>query len=228
MAKVSKRYAEASKLVDRSKTYSIEEAVALAKQTGKCGLDASVEVNFRLNVDPRHADQQIRGAMVLPNGTGKTQKVCVVAQGEKEKEAQEAGADFVGGTDIIEQIQKGWMDFDVLIATPDMMGQLGRLGRILGPKGLMPNPKTGTVTMDVAKAVDEVKKGKVTYRVDKEGNINVMIGKLSFEDDKLVENFRAIFSTIAKARPATVKGNYMKNLVLSTTMGPGIRVTIER
>ena len=187
-----------------------------------------MEVNFRLNVDPRHADQQIRGAMVLPNGTGKTQKVCVVAQGDKEKEAQEAGADFVGGADIIEKIQKGWMDFDVLIATPDMMGQLGRLGRVLGPKGLMPNPKTGTVTMDVAKAVDEVKKGKVTYRVDKEGNINVMIGKVSFEDDKLIENFRAIYNTIAKARPTTVKGTYMKNLVLSTTMGPGIRVTIER
>ena len=228
MAKVSKRYAEVSKLVDRNKTYPIEEAVALARQTGKCGFDASVEVNFRLNVDPRHADQQIRGAMVLPNGTGKTQKVCVVAQGDKEKEAQEAGADFVGGADIIEKIQKGWMDFDVLIATPDMMGQLGRLGRVLGPKGLMPNPKTGTVTMDVAKAVDEVKKGKVTYRVDKEGNINVMIGKVSFEDDKLIENFRAIYNTIAKARPTTVKGTYMKNLVLSTTMGPGIRVTIER
>ena len=166
--------------------------------------------------------------MVLPNGTGKTQKVCVVAQGDKEKEAQEAGADFVGGADIIEKIQKGWMDFDVLIATPDMMGQLGRLGRVLGPKGLMPNPKTGTVTMDVAKAVDEVKKGKVTYRVDKEGNINVMIGKVSFGDDQLIENFRAIYNTIAKARPTTVKGTYMKNLVLSTTMGPGIRVTIER
>ena len=166
--------------------------------------------------------------MWKPNGTGKTQKVCVVAQGDKEKEAQEAGADFVGGADIIEKIQKGWMDFDVLIATPDMMGQLGRLGRVLGPKGLMPNPKTGTVTMDVAKAVDEVKKGKVTYRVDKEGNINVMIGKVSFEDDKLIENFRAIYNTIAKARPTTVKGTYMKNLVLSTTMGPGIRVTIER
>lgn len=228
MAKVSKRYAEAAKLVDSTKTYSIEEAVALAKQTSTVKFDASVEVSFRLNVDPRHADQQIRGAMVLPNGTGKTQRVCVVAQGEKEKAALDAGADFVGGADIIEKIQKGWFDFDVLVATPDMMGQLGKLGRVLGPKGLMPNPKTGTVTMDVAKAIDEIKKGKVTYRVDKEGNINVMIGKASFEEEKLVENFRAIYATIAKARPTTVKGAYMKNLVLSTTMGPGIKIAIEK
>mgnify|MGYP000236548093 CR=1 FL=1 len=227
MAKVSKRYAEVSKLVDRNKTYPIEEAVALAKQTGKCGFDASVEVNFRLNVDPRHADQQIRGAMVLPNGTGKTQKVCVVAQGDKEKEAQEAGADFVGGADIIEKIQKGWMDFDVLIATPDMMGQLGRLGRVLGPKGLMPNPKTGTVTMDVAKAVDEVKKGKVTYRVDRDGNLNIMIGKVSFEEAQIVENFNAIYTRIVKARPSTVKGTYMRNCVLTSTMGPAIHITME-
>lgn len=228
MAKVSKRYTEAAKLVDRSKTYSIEEAVKLAKETSKTKFDASVEVSFRLNVDPRHADQQIRGAMVLPNGTGKTQRVCVVAQGEKEKEAQAAGADFVGGADIIEKISKGWFDFDVLVATPDMMGQLGRLGRVLGPKGLMPNPKTGTVTMDVAKAVDEIKKGKVTYRVDKEGNVNLAIGKTSFTDEALVENFNAIFNTIAKARPATVKGAYMKNLVVSTTMGPGIHVEIVK
>ena len=228
MAKVSKRYAEAAKLVDRSKTYSIEEAVKLAKETSKTKFDASVEVSFRLNVDPRHADQQIRGAMVLPNGTGKTQRVCVVAQGEKEKEAQAAGADFVGGADIIEKISKGWFDFDVLVATPDMMGQLGRLGRVLGPKGLMPNPKTGTVTMDVAKAVDEIKKGKVTYRVDREGNLNVIIGKASFDNDKLVENFKAIYGVIAKARPAAVKGTYMKKIVLSSTMGPGIPVTVEK
>ena len=156
------------------------------------------------------------------------QRVCVVAQGEKEKEAQAAGADFVGGADIIEKISKGWFDFDVLVATPDMMGQLGRLGRVLGPKGLMPNPKTGTVTMDVAKAIDEIKKGKVTYRVDKEGNINLAIGKTSFTDEALVENFNAIFNTIAKARPATVKGAYMKNLVVSTTMGPGIHVEIVK
>ena len=177
MAKVGKRFAEAAKLVDRSKTYAIEEAVALAKQTSTVKFDASVEVSFRLNVDPRHADQQIRGAMVLPNGTGKTQKVCVITQGAKEQEAKDAGADYVGGSELLDQISKGWFDFDVIVATPDMMGQLGKLGRLLGPKGLMPNPKTGTVTMDVAKAIEDIKKGKVEYRVDKEGNINLMIGK---------------------------------------------------
>ena len=228
MAKVGKRFAEAAKLVDRSKTYAIEEAVALAKQTSTVKFDASVEVSFRLNGDPRHADQQIRGAMVLPNGTGKTQKVCVITQGAKEQEAKDAGADYVGGSELLDQISKGWFDFDVIVATPDMMGQLGKLGRLLGPKGLMPNPKTGTVTMDVAKAIEDIKKGKVEYRVDKEGNINLMIGKTSFEDQALVENFKAIYSTIAKARPAAVKGTYIKNLVLSTTMGPGIRVAVEK
>lgn len=228
MAKVGKRFAEAAKLVDRSKTYAIEEAVALAKQTSTVKFDASVEVSFRLNVDPRHADQQIRGAMVLPNGTGKTQKVCVITQGAKEQEAKDAGADYVGGSELLDQISKGWFDFDVIVATPDMMGQLGKLGRLLGPKGLMPNPKTGTVTMDVSKAIEDIKKGKVEYRVDKEGNINLMIGKTSFEDQALVENFKAIYSTIAKARPAAVKGTYIKNLVLSTTMGPGIRVAVEK
>ena len=228
MAKKSKRYAEAAKLVDSTRQYSIEEAVALMKETSTVKFDATVELSFSLNVDPRHADQQIRGAMVLPNGTGKSQKVAVVAQGDNAKAAQEAGADFVGDMDIIEQIQKGWFGFDVLIATPDMMGKLGKLGRVLGPKGLMPNPKTGTVTMDVAKAVDEVKKGKVTYRVDREGNLNVIIGKASFDNDKLVENFKAIYGVIAKARPAAVKGTYMKKIVLSSTMGPGIPVTVEK
>ena len=228
MAKKSKRYAEAAKLVDSTRQYSIEEAVALMKETSTVKFDATVELSFSLNVDPRHADQQIRGAMILPNGTGKSQKVAVVAQGDKAKAAQEAGADFVGDMDIIEQIQKGWFGFDVLIATPDMMGKLGKLGRVLGPKGLMPNPKTGTVTMDVAKAVDEVKKGKVTYRVDREGNLNVIIGKASFDNDKLVENFKAIYGVIAKARPAAVKGTYMKKIVLSSTMGPGIPVTVEK
>ncbi|MDO4480897.1 MAG: 50S ribosomal protein L1 [Erysipelotrichaceae bacterium] len=228
MAKKSKRYAEAAKLVDSTRQYSIEEAVALMKETSTVKFDATVELSFSLNVDPRHADQQIRGAMVLPNGTGKSQKVAVVAQGDKAKAAQEAGADFVGDMDIIEQIQKGWFGFDVLIATPDMMGKLGKLGRVLGPKGLMPNPKTGTVTMDVAKAVEEVKKGKVTYRVDREGNLNVIIGKSSFDNDKLVENFKAIYGVIAKARPAAVKGTYMKKIVLSSTMGPGIPVTVEK
>ena len=228
MAKVSKRFKEAEKLVDRDKFYTIEEAVALAKKTASAKFDETVEVSFNLNVDPRHADQQIRGAMVLPNGTGKTQKVAVVAEGDKAKEAEEAGADFVGSDELIQKIQGGWFDFDVLIATPNMMGKLGRLGRILGPKGLMPNPKTGTVTMDIANAVNEVKKGKITYRVDKEGNINVLIGKISFDEDKLVEDFMAIYRTIAKARPTKVKGTYIKNLVLSTTMGPGIHVERQK
>ena len=224
MAKVSKRYAEAAKLVDRSKTYSIEEAVKLAKETSKTKFDASVEVSFRLNVDPRHADQQIRGAMVLPNGTGKTQRVCVVAQGEKEKEAQAAGADFVGGADIIEKISKGWFDFDVLVATPDMMGQLGRLGRVLGPKGLMPNPKTGTVTMDVTKAVKDIKAGKIEYRLDKTNIIHCPIGKASFGSDKLLENFNALLDAIIKAKPASTKGQYIKSVAVASTMGPGVKI----
>ena len=223
MAKVGKKYAEAAKKIDRSKSYSVAEAVKLAKETNIAKFDASVEVSFKLNVDPRHADQQIRGAMVLPHGTGKTQKVCVITQG-----AKDAGADFVGGKELLEEIQKGWFDFDVIVATPNMMGELGKLGRLLGPKGLMPNPKTGTVTMDVAKAVEDIKKGKVEYRVDKEGNINLMIGKVSFDDEKLVDNFNAIYNTIVKARPAAVKGAYIKNLVLTTTMGPGIHVEIVK
>ena len=228
MAKVGKKYAEAAKKVDRSKTYSVAEAVKLAKETNVAKFDASVEVSFKLNVDPRHADQQIRGAMVLPHGTGKTQRVCVITQGPKEQEAKDAGADFVGGKELLEDIQKGWFDFDVIVATPNMMGELGKLGRVLGPKGLMPNPKTGTVTMDVAKAVEDIKKCKVEYRVDKEGNINLMIGKVSFDDEKLVDNFNAIYNTIVKARPAAVKGAFIKNLVLSTTMGPGIHVEIVK
>lgn len=228
MAKFGKKYTEAAKKIDRTKSYSVAEAVKLAKETNVAKFDASVEVSFKLNVDPRHADQQIRGAMVLPHGTGKTQKVCVITQGPKEQEAKDAGADFVGGKELLEDIKKGWFDFDVIVATPNMMGELGKLGRILGPKGLMPNPKTGTVTMDVTKAVEDIKKGKVEYRVDKEGNINLMIGKVSFEDNQLVENFNAIYNTISKARPAAVKGAYIKNLVLTTTMGPGIHVEIVK
>jgi len=224
MAKVGKRLLEAAKLVDKTKTYSVEEAIKLAKETSKVKFDASVEISYNLNVDPRHADQQIRGAMVLPNGTGKSQKVLVITQGAKEQEAKDAGADFVGGADMLEDIKNGWFGFDVIVATPDMMGQLGRLGRVLGPKGLMPNPKTGTVTMNVANAVEEIKKGKIEYRVDKEGNINVLIGKTSFTDEALVENFNSINDRIVKARPATVKGAYVKNCVISTTMGPGIKV----
>ncbi|HIR15447.1 MAG TPA: 50S ribosomal protein L1 [Candidatus Onthosoma merdavium] len=226
MAKVGKKYAEAAKKVDQTKSYSVAEAMNLVKETSYVNFDASVEVSFRLNVDPRHADQQIRGAMVLPHGTGKSQKVLVVAQGPKEQEATEAGADYVGGKELLEKIQKGWFDFDVIIATPNMMGELGKLGRILGPKGLMPNPKTGTVTMDVAKAVEDVKKGKIEYRVDKEGNINLMIGKVSFGEEKLAENFKAIYDVILRARPAAVKGVYMKNVVVSACMGPAIKLDV--
>lgn len=224
MAKVGRKYAEAAKLVDGTKTYSITEAVELMKKASYAKFDESVEVSFRLNVDPRHADQQIRGAMVLPNGTGRTQKVCVIAQGPQEAAAKEAGADYVGGKELLEDMKKGWLDFDVIVATPNMMGELGKLGKILGPKGLMPNPKTGTVTMDVAKAIEDIKKGKVEYRVDKDGNINVMIGKLSFDDAKIVENFQAIFDVISKARPSAVKGGYILNLSISSTMGPGIKI----
>lgn len=227
MAKVGKKYLEAAKLVDRTATYSIEEAVKLAKEANFVKFDPSVEVSFRLNVDPRHADQQIRGAMVLPNGTGRTQRVCVITQGPKEQEAKDAGADYVGGKELLDQISKGWFEFDVIVATPNMMGELGKLGRLLGPKGLMPNPKTGTVTMDVTKAIEDIKKGKVEYRVDKEGNINLMIGKASFENEKLVENFKAIYDVILRARPAAVKGTYMKNVTVSTTMGPGIKINTE-
>lgn len=224
MAKKSKKMQEALKKVNSNELYSVNEAVALAKETNFANFDATVEVAYRLNVDPKKADQQIRGAVVLPNGTGKTQRVLVFAKGEKAKEAQAAGADYVGDEDMVQKIQEGWFDFDVVVATPDMMAQVGRLGRVLGPKGLMPNPKTGTVTMDVTKAVEEVKAGKVTYRVDKAGNIHVPIGKVSFDTDKLVENFATINDVVAKARPAAVKGAYIKNISVTTTFGPGIHV----
>jgi len=226
MANKGRKYLEAAKLVDATKSYSVEEAVALMKKASYVKFDESVELSLRLNVDPRHADQQIRGAMVLPNGSGRTQKVCVIAQGPQEQEAKDAGADFVGGKELIEDMKKGWLDFDVIVATPNMMGELGKLGKVLGPKGLMPNPKTGTVTMDVKKAVEDIKKGKVEYRVDKDGNINVLIGKMSFDDKKLVENFMALYDVVAKARPAAVKGQYFLNVSLSSTMGPGIKVTL--
>ena len=221
-----KKYKAALAQVDRTKTYDYAEAVALAKKLADTKFDSSVEVAFSLNVDPRQADQNIRGAMVLPNGTGKTQKVLVITQGAKEDEAKAAGADFVGGADMIEKINGGWFDFDVIVATPDMMGQLGKLGRGLGPKGLMPNPKTGTVTMNVAGAVEEIKKGKVEYRVDKDGNVNVMIGKASFTEEALAQNFKALYDQLAKIKPSTIKGVYMKSVTVSTTMGPGIKVTI--
>jgi len=221
-----KKYQAALAQVDRTKTYDYAEAVALAKKLADTKFDSSVEVAFSLNVDPRQAEQNIRGAMVLPNGTGKTQKVLVLTQGAKEDEAKAAGADFVGGADMIEKINGGWFGFDVIVATPDMMGQLGKLGRVLGPKGLMPNPKTGTVTMNVAAAVEEIKKGKVEYRVDKDGNVNVMIGKASFTEEALAQNFKALYDQLAKIKPATVKGVYMKSVTVSTTMGPGIKVTV--
>ncbi len=222
-----KKYTAALAMVDRSKTYSYAEAVALAKKTTTTKFDSSVEVSFSLNVDPRQAEQNIRGALVLPNGTGRTQRVLVITQGAKVDEAKAAGADYVGGKDMLDQIQGGWFDFDVIVATPDMMGQLGRLGKLLGPKGLMPNPKTGTVTMDVTKAIDEIKKGKVEYRVDKDGNLNVMIGKVSFTDEALAENYKALYDQIVRVKPATVKGAYIKGVTVSTTMGPGIKVTVE-
>ena len=228
MAKKSKRYQEAAKLIEKGKAYSIEEAVALVKETSKVKFDAAVDVAFRLGVDPRQADQQLRGALVLPNGTGKTKKVLVVTEGAKAQEAKDAGADVVGGKEILEDIKKGWLDFEVMIATPDMMAELGKLGRILGPKGLMPNPKTGKVTMDVAKAVKETKAGKVTYRTDKEGNVQLTIGRVSFDNEKLVENFNAIYDLLVKIKPSTSKGIYMKNIAISSTMGPSIKVSAAK
>jgi large subunit ribosomal protein L1 len=224
MAKKGKKFLEAAKLVDRTKTYAIAEAVELAKKTNFAKFDATVEVAFRLGVDPKKADQQIRGAVVLPHGTGKVQRVLVFAKGEKAKEAEAAGADYVGDSDMIAKIQQGWFDFDVIVATPDMMGEVGKIGRVLGPKGLMPNPKTGTVTFDVTKAINEIKAGKVEYRVDKAGNIHCPVGKSSFEDAKLVDNATTIFETLLRAKPAAAKGTYMKNISITTTMGPGVKV----
>ncbi|KJE29250.1 50S ribosomal protein L1 [Geobacillus thermoleovorans] len=224
MPKRGKKYLEALKLVDRFKAYPIAEAIELVKKTNIAKFDATVEVAFRLGVDPKKADQQIRGAVVLPHGTGKVARVLVFAKGEKAKEAEAAGADYVGDTEYINKIQQGWFDFDVVVATPDMMGEVGKLGRILGPKGLMPNPKTGTVTFDVAKAVQEIKAGKVEYRVDKAGNIHVPIGKVSFDNEKLAENFAAVYEAILKAKPAAAKGTYVKNVTITSTMGPGIKV----
>lgn len=209
--------------VDSTKAYSVEEAVALVKETNFAKFDASVEVAYNLNIDVRKADQQIRGAMVLPNGTGKTQRVLVL-RGAKAEEAKAAGADFVGEDDLVAKINGGWLDFDVVIATPDMMAIVGRLGRVLGPRNLMPNPKTGTVTMDVAKAVEESKGGKITYRADKAGNVQALIGKVSFDADKLVENFKAFHDVMAKAKPATAKGTYMTNVSITSTQGVGIKV----
>lgn len=224
MAKKSKNLRAALEKIDSTKLYSVEEAVALAKETNFAKFDASVEVAYNLNIDVRKADQQIRGAMVLPNGTGKTSRVLVFARGAKAEEAKAAGADFVGEDDLVAKINGGWLDFDVVIATPDMMAVVGRLGRVLGPRNLMPNPKTGTVTMDVAKAVEESKGGKITFRADKAGIVQALIGKVSFDADKLVENFKAFHDVMAKAKPATAKGTYMTSVSITTTQGVGIKV----
>ena len=224
MAKKGKKFTEAVKLVEHMKAYGATEAIELAKKTSSVNFDATVEVAFRLGIDTRKNDQQIRGAVVLPNGTGKTQRVLVFAKGEKLKEAEAAGADYAGDAEYIAKIQSGWFDFDVIVATPDMMGEVGKIGRVLGPKGLMPNPKTGTVTFDVAKAVAEIKAGKVEYRADKAGIIHAPIGKVSFDDAKLAENFATVFETVLKAKPATAKGTYMKSVNITTTMGPSVKV----
>lgn len=222
MAKLTKRSKQASALVDHNTQYGLDEAVSLLKQTATAKFDETIELAFNLNVDPKYADQQIRGAIVLPHGTGKSKRVLVFAKGAKVQEAEAAGADFVGSEELVAKIQGGWLDFDVVVATPDMMSVVGRLGKVLGPKGLMPNPKVGTVTMDVTKAVQEVKAGKVEYRTDKAGNIQLSVGKASFSEDQLRDNIRTIFDRIAKARPASVKGQYMKSVTLSATMGPGV------
>ena len=225
--KKGKKYAEVAKLVESTKKYSVIEGLELACKTSTTKFDASVDAVFRLNIDPRKAEQNLRSAIVLPHGTGKTRTVLVIASGAKAEEAKAAGADFVGEAEYIEQIQKGWFGFDVMIATPDKMAMLGRLGRLLGPKGLMPNPKTGTVTMDVAKAVADVKNGKVEYRTDKVGNIALPIGKVSFGAEKLAENFKAVYDVLLKVKPSTVKGAYVKNISVSSTMGPGIKIDPE-
>ncbi|MBP2651881.1 MAG: rplA [Firmicutes bacterium] len=224
MPKHGKKYEEAAKLVEKGKVYDPEEAVELVKKTASAKFDETVEVAVKLGVDPKHADQQVRGAVVLPHGTGKTNRVLVFAKGDKAKEAEAAGADFVGAEDMVGKIQGGWAEFDVAVATPDMMGMVGRLGKILGPKGLMPNPKVGTVTMDVTKAIGEIKAGKIEYRTDKAGNIHAPIGKASFDFEKLLANYNTLMDTLIKVKPAAAKGQYLKGITISTTMGPGVKV----
>lgn len=224
MAKHGKRYVEAAKQVNRDAAYSPEEAIAIVKKVATARFPETVEVAMKLGVDPKQADQQVRGTVVLPHGLGKTVRVAVFAKGERAREAEEAGADIVGAEDLVEKVQQGFLDFDVAVATPDMMGQVGRLGRILGPRGLMPNPKTGTVTMEVGKAVREIKAGKVEFRVNKEGCINVPIGKANFSEEALLANFRALVEAVVRAKPAAAKGTYLRKIALSTTMGPGIRL----
>lgn len=224
MPKHGKKYEEATKQIDRATLYEPAVAIGLVKKSAAAKFDETVEVAVRLGVDPRHADQQVRGAVVLPHGTGKTAKVLVFAKGEKHKEAEAAGADYVGAEDMVEKIQGGWFDFDMVVATPDMMGTVGKLGRVLGPKGLMPNPKTGTVTFDVEKAVKDIKAGKIEYRTDKAGIIHAPIGKVSFDADKLKDNFETLIETLVKAKPAAAKGTYLKSITVSSTMGPGVKI----
>jgi large subunit ribosomal protein L1 len=224
LAKHGKKYAEAAKLIDREKAYEPLEAIQLVKKAASAKFDETVEVAVRLGVDPRKQDQNVRGVVVLPHGTGKTKRVLVFAKGDKAKEAEAAGADYVGDQDLINKIQQGWFEFDVCVATPDMMGEVGKLGRILGGKGLMPNPKAGTVTMDVAKAVQEIKAGKIEYRLDKAGQIHAPIGKVSFDAEKLNDNLKALIDAINRAKPAAAKGIYLKNISVSSTMGPGVRI----
>ncbi|MBQ7137312.1 MAG: 50S ribosomal protein L1 [Bacilli bacterium] len=228
MKKQSKNYVNALSKIEKNKLYTKEEAVKLAKETSISKFDASVEVAMRLNLDTKKSDQQLRGAIVLPNGTGKSKKVLVIAKGDHAKAAVAAGADYVGDTDMLQKIEKeNWFDFDVMIATPDMMASLGKLGKVLGPKGLMPNPKTGTVTTDVKKAVEDVKKGRVEYRTDSYGNVHGIIGKVSFDDEKLLENLKTFVDVIIKSKPSVVKGTYVKNISITTTMGPGIKIDVN-
>ena len=223
--KKGKRYVEAAKLVDRTATYDVAEAVALVKKSASAKFDETIEAHIRLGVDGRHADQQVRGAVVLPHGTGKTVRVLVFAKGAKAEEAEAAGADFVGGDELIPKIQnEGWLDFDVVVATPDMMGVVGRLGRVLGPKGLMPNPKAGTVTMDVTKAIADIKAGKIEYRLNKTNIIHVPVGKASFTEEQLADNFQTLIDAINKAKPAAAKGQYLRSVTISSTMGPGVKL----
>ena len=227
--KRGKRYLEAAKAIDRANAYDPKEAVSLAKKAAVAKFDETIEAHIRTGCDGRHAEQQIRGAVVLPNGTGKTVRVLVFAKGDKVNEAEAAGADHVGGEELIPRIQnEGWLDFDVVVATPDMMGVVGRLGKVLGPKGLMPNPKAGTVTMDVAKAISDIKAGKIEYRLDKANIIHVPVGKISFEESKLQENFDALMEAIVKAKPSALKGQYLRSITLATTMGPGVKVNVAK
>ena len=223
--KKGKRYVESAKLVDRTNLYDVEEAVSIIKKTANAKFDETIEAHIKLGVDGRHADQQVRGAVVLPHGTGKKVRVLVFAKGDKVEEAQAAGADFVGGQELVPKIQnEGWLDFDVVVATPDMMGVVGRLGRVLGPKGLMPNPKAGTVTMDVTKAVNDIKAGKIEYRLDKTNIIHVPIGKASFTEEQLADNFQTLMGAINKAKPSTLKGQFLKSVTVAPTMGPGVKI----